>query len=531
MLKQILLEDLKRVVEELGFPTSDIVLSTPKNSSFGDYTTNLALQLANQLSAISYQSSEKIAKAILEKLGKPDYLEKAEVAGEGFINFFVKAENLAINLKEILEKKEAFGKSEIGKGKKARVEYISANPTGPLHIGNARGGPLGDTVANVLAFCGYEVLREYLDNNVGGQVEALGATVKAAYHGNLASQNQYQGEYINDLVKDLEAEIEGKSDLEVGEMVVSLIYEDIMADAHAMGIKFDLIVHESQLREGAADVVEELGKKGVVKEKDGALWLAPNDEFLKDRETVICKSDGNYTYFTSDIVYHKQKFTTGADLVINVWGSNHHGHIPRMQAAIGALGFNPQKLKVILYQYVRVRRGIDIVKMSKRAGNFVTAREVLDEVGVDAFRFYLLRFSPQTHMDFDIELLKQQSNKNPVYYVQYAYVRMVNIINKMESIENIDYSLLNSKPELDLIKHLLNFPDLIEEIAVNFQVQQLTEYAIYLADLFHKFYENCPVLQADSEELMQARLVLVRSSKITLANTLKLLGVSAPERM
>ncbi|MBI2085995.1 arginine--tRNA ligase [Candidatus Daviesbacteria bacterium] len=535
MLKQILLGDLKKIIEDLGFPTSDIVLSSPKNYAFGDYTTNVALQLTKLKPENSKQSPVEIANEIVTRVksqeSSKDYLEKIEIAGGGFINFFVKAENLADNLKEILERKESFGKSEIGKGKKARVEYISANPTGPLHIGNARGGPLGDTVANVLAFCGYEVLREYLDNNVGGQVEALGATIKAKYHGNLASQNQYQGEYINDLVKELETEIEDKSDLEIGGMAVNLIYEDIMADAHAMGIKFDLVVHESQLRKEAPEIIEELQKKGVIKEKDGALWLAPNDEFLKDRETVIRKSDGNYTYFTSDIVYHKQKFTTGADLVINVWGSNHHGHIPRMQAAIRALGFNPQKLKVILYQYVRVRRGIDIVKMSKRAGNFVTAREVLDEVGVDAFRFYLLRFSPQTHMDFDLELLKQQSNKNPVYYVQYAYVRMVNIVNKMEGVENIDYSLLNSKSELDLIKHLLNFPDLIEEIAANYQVQQLTEYAIYLADLFHKFYENCPVLQAESEQLIQARLVLVSSAKITMENNLKLLGVSAPERM
>lgn len=532
MLKQIILENLKKAVEDLGYPTTDIVLSSPKNSTFGDYTTNVALQLAKLKPGDDKQSAQEIANEILEKLGKPDYLEKTEVAGGGFINFFIKTENLANELKAVLQKMEDFGKSEVGKGKKARVEYISANPTGPLHIGNARSGPIGDALANVLAFSGFRVLREYLNNNVGGQAQALGATVKAAYLKNLSSGNQYQGEYINDLVNDLEG-IEGKSDLEVGEMAMSLMYEDIMADAHAMGIKFDLVVHESELQKEAPEIIEELQKVGVVKEKDGALWLAPNDEFLKDRETVIRKSDGNYTYFTSDIVYHKQKFASGADLIINVWGSNHHGHIPRIQAAIGALGFNPQKLKVILYQYVRVKKGDNVVKMSKRAGNFITAREVLDEVGVDAFRFYLLRFSPQTHMDFDIELLKQQSSKNPVYYVQYAHARMANILKKVQNSgsEEIDFSQLIHPSELNLIKHLLRFPDLIEELISNFQVQQLTEYVIYLADLFHKFYENCPVLQAESEELMQARLALVRSSKVVLANTLKLLGVSAPERM
>ncbi|MBI4035416.1 arginine--tRNA ligase [Candidatus Daviesbacteria bacterium] len=532
MIKQQILEDLKNVIRDLGFTDSDIVVSISKNPVFGDYSTNVALQLAKLEGSKGKQSPTEIANEILQNLGKPEYLEHAEIAGGGFINFFIKAESLTKNLKEILDNKEAFGKSEVGQGKTARVEFISANPTGPLHIGNARGGPLGDVAANVLENSGYKVLREYLDNNVGEQIKALGATIKAAYHGNLASKNQYQGEYINDLVKELE-DIENKSDSEVGQAAVALMYEDIMADSHAMGIKFDLVVHESQLREGAAEVVDELKKEGVVKEKDGALWLAPNDEFLKDRETVIQKSDGNYTYFTSDIVYHKQKFASGADLIINIWGSNHHGHIPRIQAAIQALGFDPQKLKVVLYQYVRVKKGDEVVKMSKRAGNFITAREVLDEVGVDAFRFYLLRFSPQTHMDFDVELLKQQSNKNPVYYVQYAHARMTNILLKSKNLnlEGVDYTRLVHPSELDLIKYLISFPDLTQEIMVNLQVHQLTEYAIGLADLFHKFYENCPVLQAENEQLIQARLVLVYASKITLANTLKLLGVSAPERM
>ena len=552
MIKQQILEDLKKTVESLGFsPTdpdpdligtnsigTDIVLSSPKNPQFGDYSTNLALQLAKQPSAISYQSSEEIAKKILEKLGKPDYLEKAEIAGKGFINFFIKDEILAGDLKEILKEKENFGRSKKGQGKKARVEYISANPTGPLHMGNARGGPIGDVIANIFDYTGYEVLREYIHNDVGEQVKALGATVKAKYHGNLASENQYQGEYVQELADKLNNEIEGKSDEEVGSMAVALLYEEIMADVHAMGIKFDLVVKESELRKDAPVIIEELKKIGVVKEKEGALWLAPNDEFLKDRETVIQKSDGGYTYFTADIVYHKIKFESGAKVIIDVFGSNHHGHIPRLQAAASALGFNPDKLKFILYQYVRFKRGEEIIKMSKRAGNYITTREVLDEVGKDAFRFYILRFSPQTHIDFDLELLKQQTNKNPVYYVQYAHARMSNILKKTQNskfkIQNwdqVDYSQLKHSTEVSLIKHLLAFPDLVEELAANLQVHQLSEYAISLADLFHKFYESCPVLQAENEELKLARLALVEASKTTLANTLNLLGVSAPEKM
>ncbi len=535
MIKKQILEDLKQAVKDLGFPVTDIVLSISKNPQFGDYSTNLALQLAKQLSANSYQSPDKIANEIVDRLqvtgDSNNYLEKVEVVGNGFINFFVRSEILAKDLQEILEKGDSFGRLE-KTGKSARVEFVSANPTGPLHIGNARGGPLGDVIANVLENCGYEVLREYIHNDVGEQIKALGQTIKAKYHGNLAEENQYKGEYIEELVKELQENIEGKTDEEVGQMAVELIYEEIMADTHEMGIKFDLVVKESDLRKEAPEVINQLQKAGVVKEKDGALWLAPNDEFLKDRETVIQKSDGGYTYFTSDIVYHKMKFASGADPIVDVFGSNHHGHVPRLQAAALALGFDPKKLKVILYQYVRVKRGSDIVKMSKRAGDFITAREVLEEVGVDAFRFYLLRFSPQTHMDFDLDLLKQQSKDNPVYYVQYAHARMANILKKAEDKQtNVDYGQLQSEYEINLIKQLLYFPDLVEELAQSLQVHQLTEYVIHVADLFHKFYENCPVISAENEQLRQARLVLVRASKITLANTLKILGVSAPERM
>lgn len=544
MVKDKILQDLKKVVEDLDYPTTDIVLSISKNPQFGDYTTNVPLQLAKLDGVYGKQSPKEIANQIVGHLSSLSYLEKVEVAGSGFINFFIKIEKLTQDLDEILKKGDDFGKSDFGKGKKARVEYVSANPTGPLHIGNARGGPIGDVIASVLEICGYEILREYIHNDVGEQVKALGATIKAKLHGNLATNNQYQGEYISELAKELE-NIEDKSDEDVGKMAVNSLYEEIMVDIHQMGIKFDLVVRESELRKEAQTILEELKKGGVIKEKDGALWLAPNDEFLKDRETVVQKSDGGYTYFTADIVYHKLKFESGAAIIIDVFGSNHHGHVPRLQAAVSALGFDPKKMKFVLYQYVRVKRGTDIVKMSKRAGNFITAREVLEEVGVDAFRFYLLRFAPQTHMDFDLELVKQQSSSNPVYYVQYAHARMSNIIkkyqisnikyNNLPSAEQIsnktDYSLLKHPSELNLIKHLLYFPDLVLEIGKNLQVHHLTDYAITLADLFHKFYETCPVLQAETRGLVNARLALVKGCKITLANALGLLGVSSPERM
>ncbi|MBI2017768.1 arginine--tRNA ligase [Candidatus Daviesbacteria bacterium] len=538
MVKQRILEDLKTAVKELGYPVTDpdsigtnIVCNIPKNPKFGDYTTNLALQLAKQDSQNHRHSPLEIANEILQKFGTHTYLEKVEVAG-GFINFFVKKSVLANDLKEILQLGENFGKSEIGSGKKARVEFVSANPTGPLHMGNARSAPLGDVLASVLHSQGYQVLREFIDNNVGEQVKALGATIKAKISGNSLDANQYQGEYISDLAKNLEVNVEKLTDEEVGRLAVEFLHEEILADCHLMGIKFDLVVHESDLRKEAAKVLEQLRKKGVLKEKDGALWLAPNDEFLKDRETVVQKTDGNYTYFTADIVYHKQKFESGAEVIIDVFGSNHHGHVPRLQAAALALGFDPKRLKVVLYQYVRVKRGKEVVKMSKRAGNFITAKEVLEEVGKDAFRFYLLRFAPQTHMDFDLELVKEQTNKNPVYYVQYAHARMVNILLKAkDNKEEANLELLTAEYEQALIKHLLYLPDLLAELALSFQVHHLTDYAISLADYFHKFYEACPVLSAESKELVKARLALVKASKITLANTLEILGVLAPERM
>lgn len=532
MIKKVIADDLKKAVQSLGFPAGDIVLSIPKNSTFGDYITNVALQLAKQNPLNIKQTGVEVANEILQKFGKPEYLEKAIVAGNGFINFFVDPKILTLDLKEILEKGENYGKSEVGKGKTARVEFVSANPTGPLHIGNARGGPIGDVIANVLGARGYEVLREYIHNDVGQQVKALGATVIAKAHDDLASGNQYQGEYIKELVDRLSDDIEGKSDDKIGQMAVDILYEEIVQDCHSMGIKFDLVVKESELRKQAPEIIQQLQRAGVVKSKDGALWLAPNDEFLKDRETVIQKSDGGYTYFTSDIVYHKQKFESGAEIVIDVFGSNHHGHVPRLQAAISALGFDQKKLKVVLYQYVRVKRGDQIVKMSKRAGDFVTAREVLDEVGVDAFRFYLLKFGPQTHMDFDLDLLKEQSSRNPVFYVQYAHARMFNLLAKSENKDGeINFGLLTHPKEHELISRILYYPNLVQDLASNLQVHQLTEYAVELADSFHKFYESCPVISAENKELVDARLALVKAAKITLVNTLRLLGVSAPEKM
>ncbi len=303
---------------------------------------------------------------------------------------------------------------------------------------------------------------------------------------------------------------------------------EILKDCEAMGIKFDKVRKESDLRKEVSGALLKIKK--ALKEKDGAEWFAPNDEFLKDRETVVKKSDGQFTYFASDIVYHNEKMEKN-DLVIDVLGANHSGHVPRLKAIVKALGFNPDNLQVTLYQWVRLKRGEEVVKMSKRAGNFVTAREVLDEVGKDAFRFFLLTPKSSTHMDFDLELAKKRASDNPVFYVQYAHSRICSIFKKAPR-ENsaVDLSLLKTSEEISLIRHLLKLPYLVEEAASSLEVNPLTTYAMEIATLFHKFYETNLVISKD-EKLTQARLALLRATQITLKNTLDLLGVGAPEHM
>jgi arginyl-tRNA synthetase len=467
--------------------------------------------------------------------------DKVEIAAPGFINFYLSKKYLQNQVQSIIEEGDGYGSLNLGKGKKASVEFVSANPTGPLHIGNARGGPLGDSIANVLAKAGYEVTREYLHNDVGGQVEKLGEAIYYTLHPDQKAENyeiQYQGEYIKELAEEVEEEMQDKDqDLsverfieEAGKIAVRLMLTEILRDCEDMGIKFNIVRKESDLRREVPQVLEKV--KQSLKEKAGATWFAPRDEFLKDRETVVKKSDGNFTYFASDIVYHAEKMQEN-DLVIDVFGSNHYGHVPRLKAVVKALGFNPDMLRVTLYQWVRLKRGEEVVKMSKRAGNFVTAREVLDEVGKDAFRFFLLTPRSQTHMDFDMELAKKKASDNPVFYVQYAYSRICSIFKKAPEFKvqnEADLSFLTTLEEIELIRHLLKLPYLIEESVKTLEVNTLTTYALEIANLFHRFYETQTVISKD-EKLTQARLALLKATQITLKNTLGLLGVTALEHM
>ncbi|MBU2632361.1 arginine--tRNA ligase [Patescibacteria group bacterium] len=542
-------QNLQKVIQELtskklGDSLVELInLEIPKDNNNGDYSSSIALQSfrtfkerfikGEKLSGLEtgignpHEMAVKIKELYLKL--NDENVKRVEVAGSGFINFYLSKKYLHSQLKEIISKKNEHGLLDLGKGKKASVEYVSANPTGPLHIGNARGGPIGDVLANVLEKVGYRVTREYLHNDVGGQVKVLGATIKAVSEGKRPEEGQYKGEYINELSEKLKGKLAGKSDEGAGQMAVDIIFQWIMDDVKKMGISFDAVTKESDLRKKTPPVLKKIEKS--LKEKDGALWFAPNDEFLKDRETVVKKSNGELTYFSSDIAYHFEKMSKN-DLVVDVLGSNHSGHVPRLNAVAKALGFDAEKLRIILYQYVRVKKGKDVVKMSKRAGDFVTAREVLDEVGKDAFRFFLLASRAESHIDFDLELAKKQASENPVFYIQYAHSRICSVFKNVERITYGDFNieLLLKREELDLIRHLIKLPTVIREISTLFNVNILTTYSLELASKFHRFYESSRILSED-KDLTYARLTLIKATQIVLSNTLSLMGISAPEKM
>lgn len=502
----------------------DVILESPRNESFGDYTTNIALVLGKKLG----KSPNEVADELVQKLLSEQIplVKKIEAVG-GFINFRLSEEYLQNQVIEIIKQGSKYGSSQKFSGKRASVEFVSANPTGPLHIGNARGGPIGDVLSNVLEKVGYKVTREYLYNDVGGQVEKLGQSVYYAINSDQKPKEEltYQGDYIKDLAKEVRSKTKSNKPDELGKVAVEILFNEIMNDTKAMGIKFDKVTKESDLRKKVPKVLSSIKK--FLKEKDRALWFADN--------FVVQKSDKEYTYFASDIAYHKEKFED-SDLVVDVLGGNHAGHVPRLQVAIKALGFDVSKFRVILYQYVRVKSGESAIKMSKRLGSFITAREVLKEVGRDAFRFFLLTSGPDTHMDFDLELAKKKARENPVYYIQYAYSRIHGIFLKKPNASLRDkngssnVSLLKEREELDLIRQLVRFPDLIEEISDSFSVHLLTGYALSLANLFHKLYETHQVISEDRVKT-RARLALLSATAVILKESLTILGIEALERM
>jgi len=566
VVRKILNQAAVSVLGSLESSSVVIDLERPKVKEHGELATNVAMILAKQ----AKRKPAELAQAIVAAVPAQDpegVIASISVAGPGFINLTLNKEAWRKSLQGLVAQDRAFGTNSSGKGKKAVVEFVSANPTGPVHIGNARGGPLGDVISSLLRAVGYEVTREFYMNDIGGQVDKLGKSILYSLLYNipehpLSSHIQhhsekilktekidYQGPYIDELAVKVARELAGKFSKEsevitiLGRFGIDEMTREIKQDCEDMGIRFDSWVSEKRVLATQTDaVLSALKEKGVTLEKEGAVWLATNDEFLQDRECVLVRSDGRPTYFANDIAYHVEKYRRGFDRLINVWGSNHHGHVPRVQAAVKSLGYDVSRLETVLYQYVRVKRGNDAVKMSKRAGNFVTAREVLDEVGRDAFRFFLLMRAPESHLDFDLALAAEKSAENPVYYLQYAYARLCSIERKAVEAgvslpgQDADLSFLELPEEIEMVRMIHEYPEEIARAAELLQPHRVTFYLLELAKAFQAYYAKAkedPRYRVLSSQVdtSRAKLYLCRALKLTFSQGLTLLGVSAPEVM
>ncbi len=536
-------QKLQAFLKERGIEGVEVQIEKPKEEKFGDFATNLALQLARHLKKNPRQIAEEIKAFVGED---SQFVRKIEIAGPGFVNFFAAAANIYAQLAEILQKKEQYGKSTLGAGKKANVEFVSANPTGPLTIGHGRGAVYGDTVARLLEAVGYTVTREYYFNNAGRQMRILGESVRLRYLELCGEkidfpEEYYQGTYIIDIARSIYEEkgdaLKDETDITYfKDRAEQIIFDDIKRTIKRLGFEFDVFYNERSLYdEGKIDeVVEGLRKKGLVAERDGAVWfLTSKLGFEKDR--VIIKSTGEPTYRLPDIAYHVEKIKRGFDLIIDVFGADHIATYPDVLAAVKALGYDADRIKVLIHQFVTLYEGDEVVKMSTRRANFVTLDELLDEVGSDVTRYFFLMRSMSSHLNFDLTLAKKQSDENPVFYIQYAHARICSIL-KLAREKEIDLnvspelSLLSTPEELNLIKHLIRFPQLVQACAKDFETHRLANYLFDLATLFHKFYTERRVI-SDNVPLSQARLALIDATRHVLANGLGLLGISAPDHM
>ncbi len=533
-LVQAVLKIIQKKWPETKIKKEDIEINYPPEK-FGDYSCNVALKLAKKLNKQPREIAQRIKKELEKKL--LEELKKIEMAGPGFLNFYLKEKYLQNLIEKINSQKEKFGSNQTGKNKKIHMDFVSANPTGPIHLGNGRGGPYGDALANILQKCGYKVWREYYVNDYGNQVKILGHSVLKD------EEAQYKGDYIDKLHKELKknrssfAKATEDKPFKVGQWAANEILREIIQPSmERLGIKFDDYFSEKSLHEAGKieETFKTLEEKKLIYKKEDALWFKAR-QFGDEKDRVIKKSDGTVTYFGADIANHKDRFGKGADKVIDIWGADHHGDVKRVLGAMEALGFKG-KVEIILTQFVRVIKDGEEVKMSKRKGTYISVRDLLDEVGEDAVRFFFLMYSNNTHINFDIDLAKEKSEKNPVYYVQYAHARISSIlrqdtITKRQGTKKIDYKLIKHPKELELLKHLNKFPELIIEMAASREVHALPNYLIQLADKFHSFYGECQVIDEKNKNLTLARLELAKAVKIVLAEGLRLIGVSAPEKM
>ena len=529
----IVLRAIKKCQKEGIFPVfviPEIVVEKSHDGRYGDYAVNVALRLAKDVKQSPLDIAKKI-KVAIEELGS-DYFSKIEIAGPGFINFYLANNYYYKEIKNILRQKDNYGQLKDGKGKKVQVEFISANPTGPLTMGNARGGFFGDALANILNKAGYKAERAYYINDYGMQVMTLGHSVLKD------GEAKYKGDYIEKLNKKNKL----KDPYKVGEWAAKTIVNTIIKKTvKRMGITYDDWMSETALhKSGAVDkAINALKKKGLIFEQEGALWFKAT-RFGDQRDRVIVKGNNWKTYLAGDIALHQYKFIDKKFAkVINIWGADHYGDVPGLMGVVDALG-HKGKLEIILMQFVTLMKNGVSFKMSKRLGTYVTVDQFLDMTGNDSARFFILQRSSDTHINFDLDLAKEQSDKNPVFYVQYAHARMESILRKVKSqitkhkakSQNIkpNLKLLIHPSEMALIKQLLKFPEVVSEMAKDYQLQRLPQYSFELASAFHQFYRDCRVI-SDNQKLTAARIALLSAAKIVLKNTLLVMGISVPKKM
>ena len=535
-----LIQSLADSLSALGLPKRDIKLTPPNNPDFGDFATNVALTLTKEAGIPPIQ----IANNIKDHLGvSVTLIEEITVTPPGFINFKIAPTYYYQILSEILTNKQ-FGRGISGNGKKANVEFVSANPTGPLTVGHGRNAVLGDTVSNILEWHGYDVTREYYFNDAGRQMRILGKSVETRYFQILGNdivfpENGYQGNYIKDIAQtilDKKGKSLSASDPVFKDQAEKIIFADIKKSLNNLGIHFDQFTNEKTFYEnGDIDrFLEELKAKDLIYEKEGATWFRAT-ALGKDQDRVYIKSSSEPTYRVPDTAYHRNKIARGFDLIIDIFGSDHTDTYPDVLLALNALGENTDNIRVLIYQFVTLLRGGEKVKMSTRKANFVTMDDLVDEVGADVVRYFFIMRGMNTHLNFDLDLAADQSEKNPVYYLQYAHARICNIIKHGETMgistnSNYNPTLLDNPAEIRLLKNLDKFPSMVENVLQTLEPQTIATYLHDTAIFFHKFYAECRVI-TDDAELTNARIALVSATRIILANGLGLLGISSPEKM
>ena len=543
-MKEYLKERVESALKTIGVQNNVTpTFEKPRIAEHGDLTTNVAMVVAKRAG----KPPRQLAQNIIEKLEVDSTLvDKVEIAGPGFINFRFTNKFFQQQLTEILQAQGSYGKLDIGKRKKTQVEFVSANPTGPLTVGHGRGAVFGDTIARLLEWTNHDVTREYYFNNAGRQMRILGDSVRLRYLEILGEkiaypEEYYQGEYIKDIAKHLhdpngdslhEEPAEGMFKRQAEQE----IFDEIKKTLKRLGIIHDVFYNENTLYDTGKikEIVEEFRKKELAYDLNGAVWFKAT-QFGGDKDKVIIKSTGEPTYRLPDIAYHREKILRGFELIIDVLGADHIATYPDVLAGLKALGYDSEKVKVLIHQFVTIVEGGDVVKMSTRKANFITLDELMDEVGVDVVRYFFLMRSIDSHLNFDLKLAKEQSEENPVYYLQYAHARIASIIRhaeqqgvKQEAASNL--SLLTQPEELSLMKLLSNFPDIVESCAASFEPHRLAEYLHDVAGVFHKFYHVHRVV-TDNKPLTTARLSLCLTTKIILTNGLTILGISAPEKM